>query len=458
MDALDFNLILSPEDEWTGFITSDEATGVITFNTNDNSCTAPNFDGSFEMPFIYRPGADTGYIEVIGMGSPQFEVTDGEVALGGIAWGAKHGADGIPKDCTAVASNFFAGGIVGSTAGNVDFNTTVQANTDAALLLADPTLAIVTNDLYEETDNVLKVSYFIRDGASGVEFGNNAVHIVDFMNQASMTNQQLGVFSGDLSGFDFPDLNGPTPGTGLGPFAPRTNYEALRSAIGGNAIINDWSANQNEAGFTVGTDWVVTVPGQYAMLDLFVYLGTILDPDLDCLGTVAAAAASAVPNALPVFGCDYRDIPLTASFSVWDREEQSIVGPAGELVVSPSLPGTPNVTLLDKEVNVIEWGVAPVLDAPSSITVSTPADSVNGWARLTVSPWAGTVQAVCDFAIVDPTSLLLVATTCSGPGDGTPVAAGQIPMVGFVAWERSFAANPDANYGRIVEHSYTSSS
>jgi len=267
-----------------------------------------------------------------------------------------------------------------------------------------------------------------------------------------MTNQQFGIFSGDLSGFDFPDLNGAAPGPGLGPFAPRTNYEGLRAAIGGNAIINDWSANQNEAGFTVGTDWVVTVPGQYAMLDLFKYLGSLVDPELDCFGTVAD------PNT----ACDYRDIPLTASFSVWDREEQSIVGPAGDLVVSPSLPGQPTFTLLDKEVNVIEWGVAPVLDAPSSITVSTPPESVNGWARLSVSPWPGTAQAVCDFAQVIPgTQLapLAVATTCSArQANGTPVVPGQIPMVGFVAWERSFAANPDANYGRIVEHSYTSGS
>ena len=29
-----------------------------------------------------------------------------------------------------------------------------------------------------------------------------------------------------------------------------------------------------------------------------------------------------------------------------------------------------------------------------------------------------------------------------------------VPIVGFAAWERSFSANPDANYGRIVDHSY----
>jgi hypothetical protein len=33
-------------------------------------------------------------------------------------------------------------------------------------------------------------------------------------------------------------------------------------------------------------------------------------------------------------------------------------------------------------------------------------------------------------------------------------ALGEVPMVGFVAWERSFPENPDGNYGRAVKHSF----
>ena len=29
-----------------------------------------------------------------------------------------------------------------------------------------------------------------------------------------------------------------------------------------------------------------------------------------------------------------------------------------------------------------------------------------------------------------------------------------VPVIGFAAWSRKMAANPDASYGRIVEHSY----
>ena len=34
---------------------------------------------------------------------------------------------------------------------------------------------------------------------------------------------------------------------------------------------------------------------------------------------------------------------------------------------------------------------------------------------------------------------------------------GPVPMVGFAAWERTFSEDADRNYGRIVEHSFTTS-
>eukprot|EP00933_Yihiella_yeosuensis_P034917 TRINITY_DN28419_c0_g1_i3.p2 TRINITY_DN28419_c0_g1~~TRINITY_DN28419_c0_g1_i3.p2 ORF type:complete len:123 (-),score=19.33 TRINITY_DN28419_c0_g1_i3:55-423(-) len=44
MDALDFNLILSPKDVWTGFLAA-EGEDVV-FNTTDSSCTAPATAGA----------------------------------------------------------------------------------------------------------------------------------------------------------------------------------------------------------------------------------------------------------------------------------------------------------------------------------------------------------------------------------------------------------------------------
>ena len=81
------------------------------------------------------------------------------------------------------------------------------------------------------------------------------------------------MLSGDLNGLDFPDLNGGLPlARDQGPGAPgaairRGRFEALRAgdALGVKRILNEWSANPANG---VEMDWVLTLPGQYTMLNL----------------------------------------------------------------------------------------------------------------------------------------------------------------------------------------------
>jgi hypothetical protein len=177
-DALDFNLILSPKDEWTGAL-SDDGAGNISMRTDDASCTAPvRADGVFQMPAIYRAGADEGYIEVISMGAPVDETMP-------IAVAAKH-ASGVPANCAGVASNFFAnaslaGGGTGSLGlkGNISNSVTNQTSTGPEVTalqagtscydatgIAIPTspaglIAGVCSTTYDGLTNGLAVSYFI---------------------------------------------------------------------------------------------------------------------------------------------------------------------------------------------------------------------------------------------------------------------------------------------------------
>lgn len=440
MDALDFNLILSPKDVWTGFLAA-EGEDVV-FNTTDSSCTAPaTAGGKFTMPGIYRADADEGYIEIIGMGQPLTETAP-------IAVSAKHDSTGVPADCAAVRDNFFANGVATTTRGVVDGVSTVQriASTGTTLALNE----------YDAPDDVLKVSYFIRDAGSGREFGNSATHIAGFLTQAAVTNQQFGLFSADLLGFDYPDLNGGIPEEG-----DRGQFATLRSILGGASVINDWSAN---ADLNVGTDWVITFPGQYTMLDLPHYFGSLLTADA---GDDAIPCNAGAPLAAGVFAgttgsCDHRDIPAVATFDVYDREEQQRSQPDGELVVSPALPGQVVQTLLPFEVNVVQWGAEPVLGSENSDIVVAVPDSPFGWAELNVASASGKVQAICDAtagnslpaaSLANGAAGVVAAATAYGC-DSAGVNANEIPKIGFVAWERSFPANPDSNYGRIVEHSY----
>ena len=442
MDALDFNVIMSPEDVWTGYIQKDGEE--IRFYTNDTSCTAPaTTNGYFEMPDIYREGAEEGYIEVIGMGSAD--------AAQPISIAALHkSADRIPLDCDRVRDNFFPGANPADYGSAANLARRGVISSVQAHQYTSATNTTPRASFFGDTGNVLKVSYFIKSDETGIEFGNDAVHIADFMDGASITNQKVGVFEGDLQGFDHPDLNGGAPTSvfdGVVGAAGRGAYEGVRNAIGAGSVINDWSKNQTD-NFTVDTDWVVTTPGQYLMLNLGAYLQSIDPaqvPDTECLPGDPALAYDAETGD----NCDFRDIPMTASVFVVDREEQGIIIDEGDLVVSPQPPGERPVNILDQEVNVITWGAVPVLDAAKQISVPTPEGSPAGWASLSVTANAEKTQAICDFTALAavPIEMPVECTATDTP----------VPLVGFVAWQRNFANLPAANYGRIVEHSYASS-
>jgi hypothetical protein len=299
------------------------------------------------------------------------------------------------------------------------------------------------------------VSYFIKSDVTGVEFGNNAVHVENYFDGPAMTNQQLGVFDGDLLGFDHPDLNGGSPIGDPGRVPPAGGgaatvglYESLRNTLAAETIINDWS--QNSTGdFSVDTDWVVTIPGQYLMVDLPLWqVG--LDTGLNvCTRNGTTINGSAVP------ACDFRDIPMTANFTVFDREEQGITVEEGDLVVSPAPPTDIIRRTLDKEVNVVQWGTAPVLNAPAFLEVPKPDGAQFGWASLAATSSPDT--RICTYipGVTNPAAAALgydiPVQTCASTT--TPA-----PLIGFAAWQRNFADLPAANYGRIVGHSRTQAS
>jgi len=211
MDAMDFNVIMSPFDEWTGFLQKDDA-GLLSVSSQDSTCTAPLFeDGNFQMPNIYSSGAEEGYIEVISMGAPDSETAP-------LAVNAKHVVNGDPLNCQYVEDNFLDQALAlvpTDKRGVVDGQTTVgYLDSVTATGVVTDKEAVTT---YVDGGNVLKVSWFIRDANAGLEMGNDAVMIQDFANSAAMiTHQEQGVYSGNLRGFDFPDLGGSSPSTSMG--------------------------------------------------------------------------------------------------------------------------------------------------------------------------------------------------------------------------------------------------
>ena len=495
MDVLDFNLVLSPEDVWTGYLENNTAPGVedqMRFYSDDKSCTVPvmtaNADGVpyFAVPAVFSDFAEEGYIEIIGMGAPYVEAYP-------LAVTALHNkTTGIPASCALLQNNFqrYAGlnvytpsiaAVNDATFCPVTVPVSVPSNacstgtaTDQGVVNSQQTLmnGLITN--YKKPGNFMKVSWFIKDTTTGIEMGDNAVMLADFMDGPSMTNQLAQGLVEDLQGYDYPDLNGGAPlSAAFGPQATMGfpiasasdgQYNTVRAILGAGSAINDWSKNV-QADLSVDTDWVITVPGQYTMLNLPVYIASITGasgfdpasklPNPGCIrGNSASFPPGTVvpPATVALVGCDYRDLPLTITPSVYDREERSEVVPPDQIVISPTPPGTVVTNELFYEVNVIQWGDKPVLDAAASSAITVDLDgAVNGWADLVMTSTTLTSQAVCEYNVT--TAVAGAAST--GALTCAAVTVNSPPIVGFVAWQRSFETNPDANYGRAIRHSFS---
>ncbi|MEM1190629.1 MAG: hypothetical protein AAGI72_19000 [Pseudomonadota bacterium] len=462
MDALDFNIVMSPQDVYAGFLSDND--GTISWQADDTTCTVPETtDGVLTMPAIYRPDAETGYVEIISMGQP---INEDEP----IAEAAEHVMDDdefVPRSCEAVRSNFFADGNTSSpgVASNMlTYQRDLLDNDDD-----DSTSDLVTNT-FVDSDNVLKVSYSITDVASGIEFGDNAVHLEDFITVPTITNQQFGYFSGDLNGFDFPDLNGPEP---VNTAAGRGVFTDLRSTdvLGVLALVNEWSSNPANQ---VATDWVVTLPGQYTMFKLLDYVASLdgsVSAGFPWFPTLENGAPTDNPECPRLNGpdsdgdpvtdpadvCDWRDMPVVLEFAAWNREEFAGTAPEEDLTVSPAPPGEILTAFLPKEANVITFGdTGGILDMEDT-NVSASLGQPFGWLSVSVDSVDDNI-GLCDWVGSEDNGPSFPSNAAGAALTNTCVpyttaTAGGVPVIGFAAWGRSIEANPDASYGRIIAHS-----
>ena len=228
-----------------------------------------------------------------------------------------------------------------------------------------------------------------------------------------------------------------------------------------SAILNEWSANPANG---VAMDWVVTLPGQYVMFDLPRYVAS-LAADRAWAPTVSDGAAVSNPGcprepdtkAKPaVAECDYRDLPLQLDFTAHDREAA-----ARELAVSPAPSVTAVKAWLPKVANVVTFGGNRVL-GQSDANVNANPGQPYGWVRASVASRDKDLR-VCDWDRAQDNGKARVGgreVSFPSPAAGSTLTpscssvTGGVPVIGFAAWSRRVAANPEASYGRIVGHSY----
>lgn len=334
-EVLDFNLYLSPNDEWTGMIARSANGAVLT--TKDTSCTAPaipaagvefrNFEFTGDSVNTTARTRE-GYLEIIEMG---------DVKNAALVTAITH-VDGVPADCAAVRTAARTGGALNSGAPAVEkpsgglygFNTLINVNEGSAHTLD----AVALDDF---VDSVAGISLHTEPG--------------------SLTPSLAQV------GTDADILDGSTI-IGYAGAQPIDNVSAL---IMRSSVINDYVLAPEIAG---KTDWVMTFPTKRFYVN---------SPDLAPFAEAWNSATST--------SCD----PIEVQY--FDREERAQGATPDDFSPKP----VAGVLSLCNEVNTLtflrsgsdEGSVFSAEFTNQTVTLDSGFD--NGWARIGFTADAATM-------------------------------------------------------------------
>ncbi len=290
-DILDFQVLLSPGDVWTGAVTAG-ADGVAQLTTADGTCTVPTLTKGVAQSFDTRrlqgslsaadkaAGTREGYVEIFNMA----DIPDLDV------YGAPAGKSALFKAIKHV------GGVAPCTASVIDtalLETNYTEATAAAAGFATPTTGLM-GDWY--IINVAKTTTFSGGAtaltavsATGVAGRGNFVLFPQLSasvgapdaftadpalrtvaTNASTTKTVAGVVGALPAGYtlpvveaayyDLPDLSTPylVPGTtAISPIGAATQAELLTKQLSVKSITNQYA---NDASITAKTDWVFSMP------------------------------------------------------------------------------------------------------------------------------------------------------------------------------------------------------
>ena len=454
-DVLDFNVVMSPQDVWTGWVAN--GPNGPRFFTRDGSCTSPILpkDGSGAAYADFSDVAYTGtssdggsdvieraaegHLEVFVMGQREDGTSSDQAnyAPGGVPeYPTAYYGDHAHLDCAMVDAGFKvnSGSGTGDSRARVpgeDFNRDDNWNNTAAA--GNPA---ARDDFRGIPDccgySPLKGNISFINTTRGVGAGSTALHIEGFGEGKDLTTAQ-----------EYPYFLEPTLASDEGLWG----WNFVES--GASGLFNEWSVNPNTG---ASTDWIIGFPDKYLHVDIYddlqagVNLVRLADAFGDgfCETTIggyecdgagvdsslsgALAKAGALNSVLYPFSepfdgqsCD------EVTFDLWDREENGVRG--GGTSISPA-PPVPSSSLC-YETNVITFGGAPsVLDSRLAQTIDTSAltsGAAAGWMKVNFTNAVCGPDQKCEY-------------------DGLPVA-------GFALKERDFG-DPNKNYGQLMDHGY----
>ncbi len=460
-DVLDFTIILSPYDKWSGTV-SDKADGTTVLTTGDTSCTAPAIPAAgvalnsyaYADSVVGDNGSDQtadrlreGYVEVIAMGEATedqaapgtptgtgtFAGLDSDTAtpittltvgnVGNTAYYAKHVKNGTvttPRNCATVSAAFVAGSN-GTTAIPLG-NTAATGNSGNAA--AQAMFRPLKNGF-----NPLRGALTIISTDSGVGFGTAAVAIENFNNSANLISAQTPPY------FHEPSL---ASRNGLWTTSGLPVIEAILSA---KTVINEWAHNTRNG---ADTDWIIQFPTKAFHVDIPYYKTPVFPAtasnscrddnvqaarnkyrgNLNC-GNIATSVYSDGTTTLAPFENRFGATGSLVSIDtmIIDSEENTDTA-SGGVVFSPARSGaTPAIPY---ESNVVTFSGASGASVMSS---NSP--------ELSLDPVGSTV-------LTEQSGMARITF----PNAGT---AG-LPVVGFVAKQRN-QGDSALSFGQMMKHS-----
>jgi len=476
VEVLDFNLYMSPEDHFAFAITADGEGAKLV--TTDNSCTVPiipeagtTADGKTIREVAFRDflyaddyedddpdtaadesfdntGEDreqVGYVEVIEMGqidpTADIEVdpgsTDPNYVPKRVAAAIKHGADGVPADCSIPVKGW---SVLSGTAGAwladcTDANNECTGTGDAEFYTAWD-----GGGLYGFA-TVINVS-------EGTAFGEDAVAIEQLVDPVGNSGSELHYEPGSTK----PDFNdeaindevlvaqadsGAPMLISYGALDP--NFYPVSALFMSTEVMNDYII---DPAIAAQTDWVLNFPTKTFHLS----------------GNAADDEGLGVYNPFEV-PWNKKTACEPSRMKPWDREEAFVPLGSGAPDFSPAPEeqvGRDDL-LLCYEVTVLQFGDESVTNNDSTVTGvgALLGDYVDGWARIDLGPGAGPDGYYLGAYTYETTPVKKYFTftrdlTSSGSGE---VLLG-LPVTGFAAVEYTNGnlGGTVANYAFSTEH------
>lgn len=430
-DVLDFTLVLSPNDVWTGYVTNTANGPRLKKSSSETSCTSPVMpsDGFAFSTYGFGGGTDLtrteeGHVTIIEMGATSGTAIDTAAKA---------------KDCTTIDAAF----------------TKANINT--------------TSNQFGEPLNALKGQFSLVRVDAGLSMGGTPVTLANFFTPtvdyagagtdgetvapnldpapATAFADNFGVVNliaaQEYPDFLLPTLNDANPTMSLvqndtqGALQETlidtwTNpVDAVSAVLMRSNVMNEWSINPS---LGVESYWVVSFPTK------FHYVDVNAQPTAAELAAMVSGGPANAPYNLPAyvggpapFSTTWTDANRscdTVTFQVYDRSEGTVSATGTSISPAPPIPpralcNEVNVLSFSPTANLLGSAVAQAVDV-SALVSQQPY----GWLNLKLPVAAGTNE--------------LATTTNAYLG---------LPVTGFVLWSRDFG-NAANNYGHLVDHAY----